>query len=117
MKKDSKTVKVFRVVYALNFIAQAAFSMVCPAGVIIFAGWFLRNRCGVGQWVMIAAIVVGVLVGVYSMFYYIFKMSYAVDPTQSNEKGGDRDEGLYGNAGKRRERNDAGKGPENGKDP
>lgn len=96
MKKDGKTVKVFRIAYALNFVTQAAFSMVCPAGVIIFAGWFLRNKCGVGQWVMIAAIVVGVLFGVYSMFYYIIKMSNAIDPTQSGDKGG----GNNGNSGK-----------------
>lgn len=77
--------RVFRVLYAFNFIAQAAFSMLTPAGLLIALGWFLKNRCGWGRWVMIASIVLGVLFGLYSMLYFIVKYAGAVDPTSHKE--------------------------------
>lgn len=55
--------KVFRAIYAVNYCIQAGFCMVCPAGLIILGGWLLRTRCGLGRWIMIAAIVFGVFAG------------------------------------------------------
>ncbi len=77
--------KVFRAVYAMNFILQAAFSMLCPAGLLILGGWYLTERCGVGKWAMVVAIVLGVLTGFYSMIHYIIKYANAVDPTRKEE--------------------------------
>ncbi len=102
MKKESGESipkKVFHVAYAVNFVIQAGVSMVCPAGLIILAGWFLTKRCGLGKWVMVTAIILGILIGVYSMFYYIIKTIHTYDPTQSGDKGGDRDERTSGSAG------------------
>lgn len=82
--------KVFRVMYALNYIIQAGFCMICPAGLLIFGGWLLTRRCGVGKWAMIVAIVLGVLTGLYSMFSFILKTIHTFDPTQGKE-GGKRD--------------------------
>lgn len=79
--------KVFRVMYALNYITQAAFCLLCPAGLLILGGWYLTNRCGVGRWAMIAAIILGVLIGLYSMFSFLLKTMDHIDPTQG--KGGD----------------------------
>ena len=74
--------KLFKAVYALNFIFQAAFSMIVPAGLLILGGWYLNSRCGWGSWVLVTAIVLGVLFGFYSMIYYIVKMKDNVDPTE-----------------------------------
>ena len=82
--------KVFRVMYALNYITQAAFCLICPAGLLILGGWFLTNRCGVGKWAMIVAIVLGVLFGLYSMFSFILKTMDHIDPTP-DQGGGKRD--------------------------
>ena len=67
--------KFFGFVYAMNYIAQAAWSFIFPAGLIIGLGWLLHWRLAVGQWIMVAGIVVGILVGVYSMFRYIVRMA------------------------------------------
>ena len=53
--------KVFRVVYAVNYILQAGFCMICPGGLIILLGWMMSYRWGFGRWAMIASIVLGVL--------------------------------------------------------
>lgn len=104
MKKDKGPVAAFKFIYAINFVMQAGFSMVCPAGLIILGGWLLNTRCGVGGWVMTAAIVLGVLVGVYSMFYYIIKMTRAIDPTQSEKESDVQNGRAYGNPGERKEK-------------
>lgn len=75
--------KVFRFVYALNYVLQAGFTFICPAGLIILGGWLLHNRCGVGRWVMIVAIVFGVLAGMLSFFKYIIRTVHQIDPTST----------------------------------
>ena len=73
--------KVFRAIYAVNYCIQAGFCMVCPAGLIILGGWLLRTRCGLGRWIMIAAIVFGVFAGLYSMFHFLMTAARTMDPT------------------------------------
>ena len=86
--------KVFRVVYAVNYILQAGFCMICPGGLIVLLGWMMTYRCGFGRWAMIASIVLGVLTGVYSMFHFILKTAGSFDPT--DQKGGKPHDGKTG---------------------
>ena len=46
-----------------------------------FGGWLLRTRCGLGRWIMIAAIVFGVFAGLYSMFHFLLTAARTMDPT------------------------------------
>ena len=67
--------RFFGFVYAMNYLAQAAWSFVFPCGIVMGAGYFLWWRFSLGKWVLVAAIVLGVLGGVYSMFRYIIRMA------------------------------------------
>lgn len=78
--------KVFRIAYAVNYVIQAGFCFACPAGLFLLLGWLMTHRWGVGGWAMVAAVVLGVLCGVYSMFRYILTTSRCFDPT--DRKGG-----------------------------
>ena len=82
--------KIFSFVYALNYISQVAFMMIVPAALIIGGGWLLTNRCGVGKWAMAVAIVLGVLVGIYSLFSFIISTMRYIDPTE--QKGAQNNE-------------------------
>ncbi len=82
--------KIFSFVYAINYITQAAITMIIPAGLIIGGGWLLHNRCGIGKWVMVLAIVLGVLTGIYSLFHFIIATMNHIDPTE--QKGAQKDE-------------------------
>ena len=82
--------RVFHFAYALNLISQAAFSLLCPAGLCIGAGWLLTYRLGAGRWVLVLAIVLGVLMGFYSMIYYLIKYGTKPDPTVQPQKRGER---------------------------
>ena len=73
--------KIIRVAYGMNFLMQAIFSLLCPAGLLIAGGWWLQNRFDLGKWVMVAAIVLGVLTGMYSFFSYLLKTAKHIDPT------------------------------------
>ena len=67
--------KLFGFVYALNYIAQAAWCFIFPAGTIIGLAWLLHARAGFGKWVMVVGILFGVVSGVYSMFRYAIRMA------------------------------------------
>lgn len=82
--------KVFRFVYAMNYIFQAAFCMLTPAALLIGGGWLLVHRCGVGNWAMISGIVLGVLMGMYSLFSFLTTTANHIDPT---EQKGDASDG------------------------
>lgn len=75
--------KLFRVVYAMNYLMQAAFCLLFPAGVCIGFGWLAVHRWGVGVWAMIVAIIAGVLIGFFSMISFLLKSAHAIDPTAS----------------------------------
>ena len=79
--------KLFSFVYALNYISQTAFCLITPAALWIGGGWFLTNRCGVGKWAMVVAIVLGVLTGLYSMFHFLITTAKYVDPTEQKGAG------------------------------
>ena len=61
--------------YAINYISQTAWSFVFPAGLIIGLGLLLRWKFDMGQWVVIVAVILGVLSGVYNMFLHIIRMA------------------------------------------
>ena len=61
--------------YAINYISQTAWSFVFPAGITIGLGLFLRWKFDLGRWVVIVAILLGVLSGVYNMFRYMIRMA------------------------------------------
>lgn len=73
--------KLFRAAYALNFIMQAAFCFLVPPGLLIAGAWYLNTRCGWGKWILVIAIVLGVLTGMISMFNFL--RNSVVDPTES----------------------------------
>ena len=67
--------KFFGFVYAMNYIAQAAWSFVFPVGLMLGLGFLLRWRLDLGDWVVAVAAILGVFSGVVGMFRYIIRMA------------------------------------------
>ena len=67
--------KFFGFLYAMNYISQTAWSFVFPAGLIVGLGLFLRWKFDLGQWIVIVAVIFGVLSGVCNMFRYMIRMA------------------------------------------
>ena len=79
--------KFFGFVYAMNYIAQAAWSFIFPAGVTIGLGFLIRRWLDAGRWVVVLSIIIGVLFGVYSMFRYAIRMAeYSTGEFNKNNK-------------------------------
>ncbi len=79
--------RLFGFLYAMNYIANAAWAFVFPAALIIGLGWFLENRFSLGKWVMASAIVFGVLCGLYNMFVFLIRMAdYSTGEWKKNDK-------------------------------
>lgn len=77
--------------YAINYLSHAIFTLLCPAALFIGGGWLLQSKCGWGNWVMIAGIVLGVLIGVISFFRFLLVTAKHLDPTP--EKGASQNDG------------------------
>lgn len=75
----------------MNYLMNAIFSLLVPAGLLIGGGWLLYNRCGLGRWVMITAIVLGVIAGMYSFFSFLLKTSRTAGPdSKEGDEANDR---------------------------
>lgn len=75
---------IFRFTYAMNYVIQVTVCMITPAALWIGLGWLCYNRWGMGKWVMIPAIVLGVVSGAVSMFRFLMTSVRAIDPTASD---------------------------------
>ena len=64
----SKFVHAF---YYFNIIVQSVFSLLCPVGLLVFLSWFLTDRGYVGEWIYAPLILLGIGVGLYSMFHFL----------------------------------------------
>lgn len=72
---------IFRFTYALNYVFQVTVCMITPAALWIGLGWLCYHRWGVGKWIMIPAIILGVVSGAVSMFRFLMTSTRAIDPT------------------------------------
>ncbi len=75
----------FRFVYAMQYLFQVAYCVIVPAALLFGGGWLLHTYCGVGKWVLIVAIVLGLFSGLYSMFSFLLSSTGSVDPTKKED--------------------------------
>lgn len=58
-------------VYLLNIIFQSIFSLLTPIALMTLIAWLLNARAGVGSWIFVVLIMLGVFTGLYSMLSFI----------------------------------------------
>ncbi len=71
----SKFVHAF---YYFNIIVQSVFSLLCPVGLLTLLAWFLTSRGYVGEWIYAVLILIGIAIGLISMFRFITAASTQV---------------------------------------
>ena len=57
--------------YAMNIILQAFWSLLFPIGAGVFFGWLLTEKAGLGDYVFVILILLGVFVGLISMVRFL----------------------------------------------
>ena len=61
--------------YVTTFLSQVIFSFAMPFGFMWLMGYLLHEKTGLGKWSLVLCIVLGALMGIYSMFHYIITMA------------------------------------------
>ena len=84
--------KYFTFQMALSYIFQAVFSALVPPALLFFFARYLNNKYEIGSWIVIVALVLGIIIGMYSMFVFIIKVSKTIEK-QNKEKEGSKDDG------------------------
>lgn len=85
--------KLFNVLYVLNIVFQAIFTLLTPALFFGFIAWLLNTRAGLERWIFAPFIIVGVLIGFYSMIKFtISAMSglERLEKEQNSDDGGNK---------------------------
>lgn len=75
----------------LTFITQFGFSIISPIILMVWLGTFLRDKFNLGDWVVLAAIVLGLIsafTSAVSFFKYVYKQAKKSEESDKNEKFG-----------------------------
>ena len=59
--------KFFNAMYVFNIVIQSIISLVSPIAVGILIAWLLTEKAGVGGWIYVVLIILGVISGLFSM--------------------------------------------------
>ena len=71
--------KLVGIMYALNVLVSAIFTLLTPVGILFLIAWLLNTKAGVGNYIYAVLLIVGVLVGLVSMIRFLIKASETLE--------------------------------------
>ena len=78
--------KLFNALYVINILAQALFTLVFSAAVFGGISWLAVKYLSAPGWIYVPAIVVGVLLGFYSMVKFILSAMSGLERLEAEQK-------------------------------
>ena len=63
--------KLFGLLYAINIISQAIFTLLVPTALTFGLAWLLVSRAGAPRWLFAILIPIGVIAGLISMVRFV----------------------------------------------
>ena len=72
--------------YAFNIILQAFWSLLFPVGAGLLLGWLLTEKCGMGDYVFVILILLGVLVGLFSMLRFLISALAGLERLEKEQR-------------------------------
>lgn len=94
--------KFFNAMYVLNIAMQAIFSLLSPIALGALVSWILVSRAGVGEWIYVVLILLGVGSGFVGMVRFVLSAMSGVERLeneQAADEGRRRKEKREGNVG------------------
>ena len=79
---------MYKLVQGITFVGQLGFMIVTPPLVLVYLAYQLQLRFGMGPWVMVLAILVGILSAISSTFTTFYKMLNKKKPTPEKKDEG-----------------------------
>lgn len=80
--------KIVNAAYILNIVSQAFFNLAFPIGVGVFGSFLLVKYASVGSWIYALLVVLGAVIGFYSMIKFVLSAMAALErlEKEQNEK-------------------------------
>lgn len=81
--------RFFNAMYVFNVVIQAIISLVSPIAVGVLIAWLLSEKAGVGGWIYVVLIILGVTSGLVSMVRFTLSSMTAIQRLEKEQA--DRD--------------------------
>lgn len=78
--------KFFSVMYGVNIVTQAIFSLLTPAVVMFGVGWLFVNKVGAPEWLYAILIPIGILAGLVSMVKFVIAAATNLERLEKQSK-------------------------------
>lgn len=75
--------------YAMNIILQAFWSLLFPIGGGVLLGWLLTEKCGMGSYVFVILILLGVFTGLVSMVRFLISALAGLERLEREQQNSD----------------------------
>ena len=76
--------------YAMNIVLQAFWSLLFPIGFSVLLGWLLTEKCGMGRYLFVILILLGVFVGMISMIRFLISALSGLERLEKEQQNNDR---------------------------
>ncbi len=77
--------KFFSVMYAVNIIMQAIFSLITPAALLFALAFLFVKKLGAPSFIYVIAIVIGVIIGFISMIRFAISASEGLNRLEKEQ--------------------------------
>lgn len=81
--------KFMNSMYALNIALQSFWTLLMPIGLSIFLGWLLTAKLGLGSYMFVICILLGVAVGMISMVRFLLSALAGLERLENEQKNKD----------------------------
>ena len=81
-----------RTMYLWNIVIQSIVSLLSPIAILFALAWLLAERAGVGGWIYVVLILLGVFVGLLSMVRFLLGASRALDSLEREHAAKDKNQ-------------------------
>lgn len=78
--------RLFSVLYAVNIISQAVFTLLMPTALGFFVAWLLVSKVGAPEWIYAVLITLGVVSGLVSMVKFAISASENLERLERQRK-------------------------------
>ena len=82
--------KLFGVLYAINIISQAVFTLLIPTALGFGISWLLVTRAGAPEWLYAIFIPIGVIIGLVSMVKFAISAAEALERLEKQRKNNEK---------------------------
>lgn len=72
--------------YVMNIIAQAIFTLLIPAALMLAVAWLFVEKCGAPGWLYAVLVTLGIISGFVSMIRFVIRASEGLERLEKQRK-------------------------------